>query len=81
MRKLGDQIGVDPAVVRAVGQVVLMDSGRDYERSWLIPGITRLMSDTDDGLSREQNETRRSFCKRWGDARGCGHPQAGQQRS
>jgi hypothetical protein len=29
MRKLGDQIGVEPAVVRAVGQVVLMDSGRD----------------------------------------------------
>jgi hypothetical protein len=26
------------------------------------------MNDTDDGLSREQNESKRSFCKRWGDA-------------
>ena len=67
MRKLGDRTGVDPAVVRAVGQVVLMDSGRDYEPSWLIPEVTRLMNDTDDGLSREQNESKRSFCKLWGD--------------
>ena len=66
MRKLGDQIGVDPAVVRAVGQVVSMDSGYTYDRSQLIPEVTRLMSDTDDGLSREQNESKRSFCKRWG---------------
>jgi hypothetical protein len=43
--------------------VVLMNSGRDYEHSWLIPAVTRLMSDTDDGLSREQG-----FCKRWGEA-------------
>jgi hypothetical protein len=61
-------VGVDPAVVRAVGQVVLMDSGQDYEPSWLIPEVTRLMNDTDDGLSREQNESKLSFCKRWGDA-------------
>jgi hypothetical protein len=68
MRKLADQIGVDPAVVRAVGQVLLMDSGQDYESSWLIPEVTRLMNDTDDGLSREQNQSNRGFCKRWGDA-------------
>jgi len=66
MLKLGDQTGVDPAVVRAVGQVFRMDSGHDYQRTWLIPEVTRLMNDTGDGLSREQNESKRSFCKRWG---------------
>src|SRR6516164_7492374 len=66
MLKLGDRTGVDPAVVRAVGQVFRMDSGHDYERAWLIPEVTRLINDTGDGLSREQNESKRSFCTSWG---------------
>ena len=68
IRKLADQIGVDPAVVSAVGQVVRMGSGRDYDGSLLIPEVTQLMNDTDDWLNRELNEDRTRFCKRWGDA-------------
>jgi hypothetical protein len=34
----------------------------------LIPKVTRLMNDTDDGLSREQDENKLKFCKRWGEA-------------
>jgi len=68
IRKLADQIGVDPAVVSAVGQVVRMASGRDYDGSLLIPEVTQLMNDTDDWLNRELNEDRTRFCKRWGDA-------------
>jgi len=68
IRKLADQSGVDPAVVSAVGQVVRMSSGRDYDGSLLIPEVTQLMNDTDDWLNRELNEDRTRFCKRWGDA-------------
>ena len=45
--------------------MLIGDSGHDYQRTWLIPEVTRLMNDTGDGLSREQNESKRSFCKRW----------------
>jgi hypothetical protein len=41
---------------------------QDYDRSQLIPKVTRLMNDTDDGLSREQDENELKFCKRWGEA-------------
>jgi hypothetical protein len=68
IRKLADQIGVDPTIVSAVGQVVRMSSGRDYDGSLLIPEVTQLMNDTDDWLNRELNEDSARFCKRWGDA-------------
>ena len=54
--KLSGQIGVDPGVVRAVEQVLRTAYGQDHNRSQLIPEVTRLMNDTDDGLSREQDE-------------------------
>ena len=66
--KLSGQIGVDPAVVRAVEQVLRMAYGQDHDRSQLIPEVTRLMNDTDDGLSREQDENELKFCERWGEA-------------
>jgi hypothetical protein len=66
--KLSDQIGVDPAVVRAVEQVLRMAYGQDHDRSQLIPKVTRLMNDTDGGLSREQDENKLKFCQRWGEA-------------
>ena len=34
----------------------------------MIPEVTRLMNDTDDGLSREQDENELKFCERWGEA-------------
>jgi len=49
--KLSGQIGVDPGVVRAVEQVLRTAYGQDHNRSQLIPEVTRLMNDTDDGLS------------------------------
>jgi hypothetical protein len=66
IRKLADQIGVDPAVVSAVGQVVRMGSGQNYDGSLLIPEVTQLVNDTNDWLDRELNEDRPRFCKRWG---------------
>ena len=45
-----------------------MAYGQDYDRSQLIPKVTRLMNDNDDGLSHEQDENKLKFCKRWGEA-------------
>jgi hypothetical protein len=61
-------VNVDPAVVRAVEQVLRMAYGQDQDRSQLIPEVTRLMDDTDDGLTGEQDENKLKFCKRWGEA-------------
>jgi hypothetical protein len=68
MPKLADELGVDPAVIKAVGQVVRMAYDQPYDRSQLIPEVTRLMNDTDAGVNRERNEDRARFCRRWGDA-------------
>jgi len=56
------------ASARAVEQVLRMAYGQDYDRSQLIPKVTRLMNDNDDGLSHEQDENKLKFCKRWGEA-------------
>ena len=50
----------------SIKRTLIFKSSRTPRR--VDPEVTRLMNDTDDGLSREQNESKRSFCKRWGDA-------------
>jgi hypothetical protein len=65
--KYGDSLGVDFYVIfRAVAEASLVDIGVDYDRSKLIPEVTRLVHRFN-GLFTEQLKTEPSFCKEWSD--------------
>jgi hypothetical protein len=66
--KLGDSMGVDTdAINPAIEQAMRLGAGMDYDRSKLIPGVTRLINQTLESMDREAAENKPEFCKRWSD--------------
>jgi hypothetical protein len=66
--KLGGSMGVDTdAINPAIEQAMRFGAGMDYDRSKLMPGVTRLINQTLDSMDREEAENKREFCKRWSD--------------
>jgi hypothetical protein len=66
--ELGDSMGVDTdAINPAIEQAMRLGAGMDYDRSKLIPGVSRLINQTLDRMDREEAENKPEFCKRWSD--------------
>src|SRR5262245_53922766 len=62
--KLGDSMGVDTdAINPAIEQAMRLAAGMDYDRSKLMPGVTRLINRTLDSMDREEAENKPEFCK------------------
>jgi hypothetical protein len=63
----GDRLGVDSdAMGEAVIQAVRMLEHMDYDRSRLIPWVTRLILEADQSLRLDIAQNQAAFCTKWG---------------
>jgi hypothetical protein len=67
LQVLGDKLGVDsdtigPALVNAMQ----MSAGGDYDRSMLIPEVTRTFNTVAESLSNDVTKNTAKFCSQWG---------------
>jgi hypothetical protein len=66
--KLGDRMGVDAErLSNAITQAIRVGSDLDYDRSQLVPWVTRLMIETANGFDSELSANKAKFCKQWSD--------------
>jgi hypothetical protein len=52
----------------AITQAIRANANMDYDRSQLVPWVTRLIHDTAWGFDSELTANKAKFCKQWGDA-------------
>jgi hypothetical protein len=65
--RFSDEMGIQPRVGRAVAQVMSLAAGNaHYDRSQLIPEITRLMNDNNEMLLKEKATSKAKYCNKWG---------------
>lgn len=65
--KWGDQNGVD--VVKtgaAVEAAIAAIMDKEYQRSDLIPGVTRLVNSTINALVKDLTKSEKAYCRNWG---------------
>lgn len=66
---LGDKMGVDSErLADAIQQALAVSANMQYDRSKLIPEVTRLFRQTYDSMTDEQDKDKAKFCARWGEA-------------
>jgi hypothetical protein len=62
-------MGVDAEQLSgAITQAIRVSANLDYDRSQLVPWVTRLMIETANGFDSELSANKAKFCKQWGDA-------------
>jgi hypothetical protein len=44
-----------------------MGAGMEYDRTKLVPEVTRLLNSADDALKTEEAHGKTKFCNKWGD--------------
>ena len=65
--RFSDELGIQPRVGRAIAQAMRLAAGNnDYDRSQLIPELTRLMNDNNESLLNEKSTDKAKYCKKWG---------------
>ena len=68
LQTFADKIGVNSNVIGpAILNAMQMGAGMEYDRTKLIPEVTRLLNMSADGLNDEVSQGKEKFCKHWGD--------------